>query len=306
MKLAGCVILYNPDNDVADNIRTYIDYLDKLFVVDNQNGRKVFDELSKVYKNIELVSYAENMGIAKPLNDVLKMAKGNYTHLLTMDQDSFFEEDDIKKYIELAHEIEWSNVLGIAPQYINKNVAKQRKITNDTWNETWSVITSGNIINTANAVTIGGFDENLFIDEDSAYQKALSLLLKKKTDFLNYRAYIQSLPAEQVTDKKLENLEKIRQTFEDAEKALNSAYTTAMKAIDTARDKVNDAYKSVTDTIMKGSNKLQGYLNDASEHTSTALTNFTNKFESNYSTATTYAMNTWNTIHSDLKAGYQE
>jgi len=165
MKLAGCVILYNPDNDVADNIRTYIDYLDKLFVVDNQNGRKVFDELSKVYKNIELVSYAENMGIAKPLNDVLKMAKGNYTHLLTMDQDSFFEEDDIKKYIELAHEIEWSNVLGIAPQYINKNVAKQRKITNDTWNETWSVITSGNIINTANAVTIGGFDENLFIDE---------------------------------------------------------------------------------------------------------------------------------------------
>mgnify|MGYP001072153084 FL=1 len=38
IKLAGCVILYNPNKDVIRNIESYIRYLDKLYVIDNQNG----------------------------------------------------------------------------------------------------------------------------------------------------------------------------------------------------------------------------------------------------------------------------
>ena len=38
MKLAGVVVLYNPDQKVLDNISSYIDELDVLYLVDNSNA----------------------------------------------------------------------------------------------------------------------------------------------------------------------------------------------------------------------------------------------------------------------------
>ena len=32
MKLAGAIIIYNPDDDLVDNILTYIDGIEKLFI----------------------------------------------------------------------------------------------------------------------------------------------------------------------------------------------------------------------------------------------------------------------------------
>lgn len=37
MKLAGVVVLYNPDQKVLDNISSYIDELDVLYLVDNSS-----------------------------------------------------------------------------------------------------------------------------------------------------------------------------------------------------------------------------------------------------------------------------
>ena len=35
MKLAGVVVLYNPDINVEDNIRSYLDSVDVVYAVDN-------------------------------------------------------------------------------------------------------------------------------------------------------------------------------------------------------------------------------------------------------------------------------
>lgn len=70
-KIAGCVILYFPDNEVIENIESYITKLEHLYVVNNGGGEIIFMTLSKRYKNITLINYEENSGIAKPLNDVL-------------------------------------------------------------------------------------------------------------------------------------------------------------------------------------------------------------------------------------------
>jgi len=37
MKVAGCVVIYNPDMSVVDNIKTYAPVVDHVFAVDNSD-----------------------------------------------------------------------------------------------------------------------------------------------------------------------------------------------------------------------------------------------------------------------------
>ena len=47
MKICGVVVLYNPDDDINNKIKSYINIIDKLFVVDNSN-----QDNSNILKNI--------------------------------------------------------------------------------------------------------------------------------------------------------------------------------------------------------------------------------------------------------------
>ena len=40
MKLAGVVVVYNPPNEVINNMKSYLDELDILFVIDNSSNDK--------------------------------------------------------------------------------------------------------------------------------------------------------------------------------------------------------------------------------------------------------------------------
>lgn len=164
IKLAGCVILYNPDKNVTENIESYIKKIDKLFIVDNGNGEKVYNELKRNYGNIEIIKHIENMGIAYSLNEVLKICQNKYTHLLTMDQDSYFIGNCMEKYCCELEKFYQENVLGLGPQLVLEDIPSHLS-QNIKWNKKISVITSGNIISIKNAIAIGGFDQNLFIDE---------------------------------------------------------------------------------------------------------------------------------------------
>ena len=42
MNLVACVILYNPKNEVFDNVLTYINYVEGLIVVDNSLIKNYF------------------------------------------------------------------------------------------------------------------------------------------------------------------------------------------------------------------------------------------------------------------------
>jgi rhamnosyltransferase len=98
----GIVVLYHPFPDVRKNILSYLYGLDKLILW--KNSPDCDDVLPK-----EGVDYADkivemdagsNVGLAKPYNAAIAYArKHGYTHLLTMDQDSFFEEGDFRKYL---------------------------------------------------------------------------------------------------------------------------------------------------------------------------------------------------------------
>ena len=162
--LAGCVILYKPNFDAIANVESYIESVQTLFVVDNGDGSNVINRLLNKYHNIVVIDFNENIGIACALNEVLRRCDGHYTHLLTMDQDSSFVENSMKNYFEYLNQFDWSKTLGVSPKIIN-DVNAPPYSADVIYKETKRVITSGNIINVNNAIAIGGFDENLFIDE---------------------------------------------------------------------------------------------------------------------------------------------
>lgn len=160
MKLAGCVILYNPPSDVLDNVASYIDRLDKLFVVDNVNGQTVIEQLKFRYNDkIESIVYEENQRIAKPLNDVLRKCNGEYTYLLTMDQDSRFLTGCFDIYYTEIMKFDWRNVLmlGVCTVKEGQKINNIDNIT-CTWSRIYRILTSGSVVDVAKAIEIGGFD----------------------------------------------------------------------------------------------------------------------------------------------------
>lgn len=162
--LAGVVILYHPDKKVFENIEQYRDALDILFVLDNtENPSESTAHFFSSFSNVKYIAFHENMGLSYALNYALRIASG-YSYLLTMDQDSYFSKDMLEKYKLHIQQCEnnpgFSNIAMYAVHYSgskSENDKKKKYVI--------AAITSGSILNVKIATMLGGFDENLFIDE---------------------------------------------------------------------------------------------------------------------------------------------
>ena len=103
MKLLGIVIFYKFDLvKLKESILTYIDTLDKLIIWRNSEISEydILSVFSDDYRQkIEVLGNGENIFIAGALNRAVEYARTNgYTHILTMDQDSKFGQEDAEKY----------------------------------------------------------------------------------------------------------------------------------------------------------------------------------------------------------------
>lgn len=163
MFLAGIVILYNPDKDVLENIATYIEELDCLYVFDNTEKPdiKIVTKIKEM-PHVQYISFGENKGISFALNHALTLAK-DYKYLLTMDQDSKFYEGMMKRYKNYLESI-YSKDNSVAMFSVHYDGLKISTASNE-FIDVKRAITSGSIVNTDIAIRIGGFDESLFIDE---------------------------------------------------------------------------------------------------------------------------------------------
>lgn len=161
----GAVILYNPDRNYIDNIFSYLSFVEKLIVIDNSET-PINIPASLIQKNIIIVQEASNTGIAKALNKAANIACTNQARwLLTMDQDSYFTTADINNYKNCFSGFDKERVAMFGVNYI-----KNSQNYNCSYVVTDDIITSGSIVNLTIMQQIGGFDENLFIDEvDSEY-----------------------------------------------------------------------------------------------------------------------------------------
>ena len=163
MKIAAVIILYHPAKDTISNIKTYYDYVDKIFVFDNSEAKSVVqDDLMKLSK-IEFHQDFSNEGIAKRLNEASEIAlKEQFEWILTMDQDTSFSADAICNYFDCFHHYKNKEKVAMFGTVFSRN-------TNIGGNDCKSkevdkLITSGSLLNLSLFQRIGEFDEALFID----------------------------------------------------------------------------------------------------------------------------------------------
>jgi rhamnosyltransferase len=172
MKLAGVVVLYNPSKDVKDNINSYLEFLDKLYVIDNSSDshEKDFND-----EKMEYIHQDENMGIAYPLNLGCVLAiRDRFNWLLTMDQDTKFNSDVLPVLIDYIENNDTSKD-GIVTVWHESNLDVEK--TKDKIDYPLTEMTSGNLLNLDIYKIVGKFREDFFIDGvDIEY----CLRLKKK------------------------------------------------------------------------------------------------------------------------------
>lgn len=150
VKTAAIVICYHPDRELLRaNIGAFAGVVDKVLVW--RNSAESLDRLTEEFSNIELLGSGENQFIARPLNEALHYCTDNeYDWLLTMDQDSVFEDFASFKADVLSRED--SDVAIYAP-----NVNNQYADSED--HEPETVITSGSLIDVNKALKTGGFKD---------------------------------------------------------------------------------------------------------------------------------------------------
>jgi len=108
MRLSAVIITYYPNLvELTKNIDSIITCVDRLIIwVNTPNGDEAKFNLDLSRNGEKLVRFGtgENVGIATALNKTIQWSIENgYTHILTMDQDSFFEEVcfiNYKSYVE--------------------------------------------------------------------------------------------------------------------------------------------------------------------------------------------------------------
>ncbi len=161
IKIAGIVTLYHPTDKDIKNIDTYLNDIDKLYIIDNTEDKDNESRIPKSRK-IEYHFKGENIGVATALNMGAEFAiKDGYSYLLTMDQDTTFKDGVMDKLKEAINKFDMKKVGIITPWHNTKVPLKE---IDEEYDYPPTIITSGNILNLDIWKKIGGFKDDFFID----------------------------------------------------------------------------------------------------------------------------------------------
>lgn len=164
------IVTFNPDiSRLEQNISTILPQVTRLFIVDN--GSKNIAEIRELIDRlpISLQRNNTNCGIARGLNQLLQMAYDDgYTHILFLDQDSVACP---KLYDALEEQM--THRTALATPYI----VDRHRMSLETYRSLnlpekeyyrygakHGAITSGALTDVSIALSLGGFDDELFID----------------------------------------------------------------------------------------------------------------------------------------------
>src|SRR6476469_1211688 len=123
MKIAACVVLYNPSLQVVANIQSYYPFVECLIAVDNSEHKNgaVEQALQSRFTNVIYKFLNANLGIAAALNIACSTAlEKGAGWILTMDQDSSFINSDLSKMIDdiAIIEAQYTKVGIITPYHV--------------------------------------------------------------------------------------------------------------------------------------------------------------------------------------------
>jgi len=158
--IAAVVPIFYPHPSVVENIKSYAMYVNEVYIIYNSPVAQDIQQKLHDIKNTRVLYSGENIGIAKALNLALNEASINKYHwLLTMDQDSSFE-DQFPTFLTHFESISKKNLIIFSPIHNQKFMQTKTSSIRVSY-----VMTSGNIVNISYARHINGYNEDLFIDE---------------------------------------------------------------------------------------------------------------------------------------------
>lgn len=170
-KLIPVVIWFNPDESSVENIIKYNSLFKNIIIIDNSNSDN--SSLSEKILNSIYIPNNKNLGIAEALNIGCKKAMElNYDYVMTMDQDSSWNIEILKKYIDECEQHKTDEIKSFAPNHTNqkksvighiKYYLKKEPVSDLSYPD--KVMTSGNIFYLDLLNELGFFNKDLFIDE---------------------------------------------------------------------------------------------------------------------------------------------
>ncbi|MBP5546200.1 MAG: glycosyltransferase [Bacteroidales bacterium] len=155
MKLAAVIVTYHPNiQEVEKNIATFADDVDLLILRDNSELPSDLGHFKQLYPNIVLLQDGHNIGLSTAYNQAIQRAQyHDCTHLMTMDQDSTFENfKEYRNQLEIFND----SAVGIFTCPINHDISQSG------YRDT-TVCQSGSVYTLNMLQKIGGFREDLFI-----------------------------------------------------------------------------------------------------------------------------------------------
>lgn len=163
------VVWYRPTPEQCESIRSYMDAVQQVVIVDNSPT-----DNSVLAKRLPAGQYTyiplnENLGIASALNKGCRYAfEHGAQWVMTMDQDSRWEQTQLVRYFDLANAYPQIDRTGVfSPRQDYSTHIRQYP---QTYEQKIAVMTSGCLLSATGYTATGGFRDELFIDEvDNEY-----------------------------------------------------------------------------------------------------------------------------------------
>ena len=111
LSIAGVVVLFHPKSTVINNIQTYLDDLDLLYVVDNSENELTtyFSNYFEQTNKIKYIKNNENIGLASALNIGVNKAINDNFHNVEINRKAFIDLFDLEVVSKELYELITAN-----------------------------------------------------------------------------------------------------------------------------------------------------------------------------------------------------
>lgn len=167
--IVAVVVWYQPTEEQLKSILSYISSVNHVIIVDNSPDDNSHLLASLPKEHYTYLPQHKNTGVATALNTgCMQAVTQGCEWILTMDQDSQWEQEELQRYIALADaypEIDQVGVFSPRQDYSGRETHYDHA-----YEEKIAVMTSGCLISVKGFEATGGFRDELFIDEvDNEY-----------------------------------------------------------------------------------------------------------------------------------------
>lgn len=158
-RIVAVVPVFGAPDDLQETVASLIDQVDAVVLVDD--GSHTAENLA-FDGDVEVISLAENVGIASALNVAVDRARERGAeYIVTLDQDSRLAERHVRRLIAL---IEQASARGESVAAAVPGVVGGAPVLRGSDGEPFDPIQSGQVIPVAVFDALGGFNTELFID----------------------------------------------------------------------------------------------------------------------------------------------